>query len=116
MISIKTILPLLLFLFIGCSGDDDSANPLDQLPPATQTGANTFGCLINGEPFTPKGRLFGQVPKGARYQHVYSPMNDTGHYDFQVFGTNFRDEPLTDITINLKFDNFKDFDEGVYQL
>lgn len=31
-----------------------------QLPPATQTGANTFGCLINGKPFTatrasPKG-------------------------------------------------------------
>ena len=27
----------------------------DQLPPETQTGANTFGCLINGKVFIPKG-------------------------------------------------------------
>jgi len=29
--------------------------PEAQLPAATQTGANTFGCLVNGEPWTPKG-------------------------------------------------------------
>jgi len=28
---------------------------LEQLPPATQTGANTFGCLLNGEAWTPSG-------------------------------------------------------------
>ena len=43
--------PLFLFLavalFFGCKKDD--ANPeLDKLPPETQTGANTFGCLVNG--------------------------------------------------------------------
>jgi len=27
----------------------------EQLPPATQIGANTFGCLINGKVFIPKG-------------------------------------------------------------
>ena len=27
----------------------------DQLPAATQTGANTFGCLVNGKVFIPKG-------------------------------------------------------------
>ena len=27
----------------------------DQLPPITQTGANTFGCLINGNVWLPKG-------------------------------------------------------------
>jgi hypothetical protein len=27
----------------------------DQLPPITQSGANTFGCLINGKVFIPKG-------------------------------------------------------------
>jgi hypothetical protein len=25
------------------------------LPPATQTGANTIGCLVNGQPWTPQG-------------------------------------------------------------
>jgi len=47
----KRILLLLLttFTLSCCNNDDDNPqNPLDQLPPATQTGANTFGCLING--------------------------------------------------------------------
>jgi hypothetical protein len=28
---------------------------LEKLPPITQTGANTFGCLLNGKAFTPGG-------------------------------------------------------------
>lgn len=46
---------LLLLAFIGCKKDDDgdmSQNPIDQLPPPTQTGENTFGCLVNGEPLS----------------------------------------------------------------
>ena len=47
---------LLLFVssisFLSCDDDDKkTTNPIDQLPPITQTGKNTFGCLINGEPF-----------------------------------------------------------------
>lgn len=40
-------------LIISCNKNDDnsSQNPIDELPPATQTGENTFGCLINGEAF-----------------------------------------------------------------
>lgn len=46
------ILAALLCLAVSCKDDDDSAkNPVDQLPPATQEGAFTFGCLVNGEPF-----------------------------------------------------------------
>lgn len=49
---------LLLFLALtvaGCSDDDDNppTDPVDQLPPATQTGAQTFGCLLDGEVFLP---------------------------------------------------------------
>ncbi|OGX87830.1 DUF6252 family protein [Hymenobacter glacialis] len=36
-----------------CQKNDPA--PVDQLPPATQTGANTFGCLLNGQPWTPQG-------------------------------------------------------------
>ena len=36
-----------------CHHDDPT--PLSQLPPASQTGAGTFGCLINGRAYTPKG-------------------------------------------------------------
>lgn len=40
---------------ISCSNDNDSSCVgVDCLPPATQTGANTVGCLVNGEVFLPK--------------------------------------------------------------
>jgi hypothetical protein len=39
-------------IFAACKKDKNTA---DQLPPATQTGANTFGCLVNGKVYVPKG-------------------------------------------------------------
>lgn len=49
---IYLLLPLLGAL-LGCRKDVPS--PVDQLPPATQSGANTFGCLVNGQAWTPSG-------------------------------------------------------------
>jgi hypothetical protein len=48
---------LLCFTIILCSSQCKKTNnpPADQLPPITQTGANTFGCLINGNVWLPKG-------------------------------------------------------------
>jgi len=49
-------------LFTTCS--KDNLSPLEQLPPITSHGANTFGCLLNGEPvvFTnPKQISFGLI-------------------------------------------------------
>ena len=46
-----------LVLLTQCSKCKDDVAPLDQLPPATQTGANTFGCLVNGQAWTPNGRV-----------------------------------------------------------
>ena len=40
-----------LLLFIGCSSD---SNPEEGLPKETQTGANTFGCLIDGKLLVPR--------------------------------------------------------------
>ncbi|WP_162550060.1 hypothetical protein [Hymenobacter nivis] len=45
------LLPLALLL--GCK--KDTAALANQLPPATQTGAGTFGCLVNGQPWAPNG-------------------------------------------------------------
>ena len=47
--------PLLLLIALfslnaGCKKENE-----DQLPPATQTGAGTFGCKINGKVFVPQG-------------------------------------------------------------
>jgi len=52
-------LPLfgLLFLAVSCPNNNPPTPtpPPDVLPPATQTGANTFGCLINGKVWLPGG-------------------------------------------------------------
>lgn len=50
---------LLLFLIpvllaASCKKENNPNND-DQLPPATQTGANTFGCKVNGKVYIPKG-------------------------------------------------------------
>jgi hypothetical protein len=61
-------LVVLLTLF-SCSKDDNkSQKPIDQLPPATQTGANTAGCLVNGEAFLPKGTSLGGPILSCFYQ------------------------------------------------
>ena len=51
-----------------CNNDDDnSKTELEKLPPATQTGANTFGCLLNGSAFLPGN---GQNTLDCVYQFV----------------------------------------------
>ncbi|WP_452224055.1 hypothetical protein [Lacinutrix chionoecetis] len=61
---------LIVLVFTACNNDDDNMpqDPIDQLPPATQTGEQTFGCLINGEPFVPPS--FGSNAPNAFYQFV----------------------------------------------
>ena len=57
------ILVLLLPLAVGCK-----KNEIDALPPATQTGANTFGCLVNGKAWVPSGKgLFSDKPLEGGY-------------------------------------------------
>ena len=56
----KNITLILLFtiplLALKCNKDPEPPiEPIDQLPPATQTGENTFGCLVDGEVWLPRG-------------------------------------------------------------
>jgi hypothetical protein len=69
---------LLLCLFASCKKKQAEPTELEKLPPATQTGANTFGCLVNGQAFLPKAN-FGN---GAPYQCNYIYYN--GNYNFTV--------------------------------
>jgi hypothetical protein len=54
--------------------------PADQLPPATQTGANTFGCLVNGQPWTPQG--FNGTPN---YSATYDRTYHGGAFDVRAY-------------------------------
>ena len=56
------LLPALALLGLGQCRRNDPApppDPLAQLPAETQTGQGTFGCLLNGQPWTPAGSPFG---------------------------------------------------------
>ncbi|NDK56371.1 DUF6252 family protein [Pontibacter fetidus] len=61
-----TLFLLLIFLSFSCK--KLLVNPKDKLPPATQVGKNTFGCVINKEPYIASETIFGHVsPVRATY-------------------------------------------------
>jgi len=55
-------------------------SPEEQLPPATQTGANTFGCLLNGQPWSPSG--FNGVDN---YRLTYDPTYHGGSLQLRTY-------------------------------
>jgi hypothetical protein len=47
---------------------------IDALPPATQEGKNTFGCLVNGQAFVPSWTNLGGPPTlSSYYQYIDHP-------------------------------------------
>jgi hypothetical protein len=50
----KNLTILLLVMLTAACSNDSNSNPESLLPPITQTGANTFGCLIDGKLFIPR--------------------------------------------------------------
>lgn len=84
---------LIITIFLACCDKDDnkkSSNPVDQLPPATQTGANTFGCLLDGQVFKP-----GLTSNS--YNCFYQLVD--GEYYFAVNASNQKAGILKDISI-----------------
>ncbi len=86
---------LILFVasFVGCSNDDDntSQDPIAQLPPATMTGENTFGFLLNGEPIN----VTNTTQQFAVYQQGQLQFGAVG------IGINLNDPLNTNISFNL---------------
>lgn len=68
----------LVLVLLGCSKD----NPEEGLPKETQTGANTFGCLIDGKLYKPRCEkpsvvfpqwgmsLWGGIPNATDYNEI----------------------------------------------
>ena len=75
----KTILLFFIMMLAGCSTD---SSPSDGLPPETKTGANTFGCLIDGKLLLPRSGnnspvfplwgaiLWGGIPDDTYYSEL----------------------------------------------
>ena len=66
--SIQLFFGIVILMATSCKNDDngDTDNPVNLLPPATEIGAGTLGCLINGEPFIPE--TFGRSAPSGFYQ------------------------------------------------
>jgi hypothetical protein len=54
--------PIILSAFLASALFFSCKKKIEELPPATQTGANTFGARVNGENWIPQG--FGPFPAG----------------------------------------------------
>lgn len=92
------IITLIYLTFFSCNKDEDQPiAEIDKLPSATQVGANTFGCLLDGIAFKPGG---GPNPLDCVYQFV-----DGGYY-FGLQG-NKRNENNNKVTIALGTNNLQ---------
>tara|TARA_R110001583_G_scaffold185065_1_gene344967 strand:- start:914 stop:1444 length:531 start_codon:yes stop_codon:yes gene_type:complete len=72
-----------------CNNDDDSAA---SLPPETQTGANTVGCLVNGKVFLPHAEGINS-PVNCFYQFV------NGEFYFNLHFADLRGVISTDVVV-----------------
>jgi hypothetical protein len=95
----KLLLLISLSIILSCCNNDDDKpkTELEKLPLATQTGANTFGCLLDGKAFLPGS---GSNPLDCVYQYV-----DGGYY--LALQANKRDELNNRISIALGSINFQ---------
>ena len=66
---------ILLFprLLAAAGSDDDQLSPVDQLPPATQTGENIHACLVDGEVWVNTPNSFGfHTGASASYYSLFN--------------------------------------------
>ena len=104
----KTFLLLFLICIFGCNNDDNKpSNPIDKLPPATQTGQGTFACLVDGKPFIDKSGSPNNLNFNCFYQYI-----DGGYY-FSVGGNN---ENLNPRGIYIQTEKKEIFEGETYQL
>ena len=92
------IATLLLF---SCSKDDEATTDnTPKLPPETQTGANTFGCYINGKLVIPRDGTgtVGGSDKGARFWGGY-PL-ETDYYEIDI--RDYKSTRTSNILIHLQ--------------
>lgn len=89
------ILILITTLSLSCCSKDDNKTPLEQLPAATQTGANTAGCLVNGQVLLPRGQ---KIQNGPVLSSFYQKLN--GKYYFGLGITDNSKNDVQGISIN----------------
>lgn len=80
-----TVLALFVLLFTGMTCKKSYIEK-NELPPITQTGANTFGCYVNGDVFVPRGsgaNIVLSVEKNGNDYFVKAIHNEKGSIIFE---------------------------------
>lgn len=97
----KNLIFLLLSIVICCSRDNDTeTDNTSQLPAETQTGANTFGCLVNGKLFYPRDGSFSTAGS-ANAVTWWGSSSSTYQYD-ELDVNNFKDgKPINNFWMHL---------------
>lgn len=88
---------LIAFLLIGCR---DSSEDSHQLPPETQTGANTFGCLVNGRLFYPRDGI-GDVMSVANAISYFGSSSNTYDYNEMTVANFIDGKPMNYLYFHL---------------
>jgi len=88
----NTFLLLTVILTLSCCKNDDDNNSVSNLPPATQVGANTVGCLVNGQVFLPHQEGLN-TPVNCYYQFV------GGEYYFTMAFSDYRNGGIETVNV-----------------
>ena len=91
------LLVTILVTLSCCSNNDDNG---DTLPPETQTGANTVGCLVNGKVFLPYAEGINS-PVNCFYQFVNGEFFFTMNFA-DLRGTGFKEVFIQTGRINIE--------------
>ena len=96
---LKTAILIFTFTFFNCENKD----PQEQLPPITQTGANTFGAIVDGKTFVPKTSYTftpgSSERKGLQILRGENFIKSNGDDKWIIKANNYKDSPETYIYI-----------------
>ena len=96
----KIITALLIVFFAGCSTEDSNVTPLSLLPAETTTGANTFGCLIDGKLFLPRDGT-GTFGGSDNAVSIYADPTDNDQYS-EIVVRDFKSEKTGKVFIHIQ--------------
>lgn len=82
---LKTTLLFFAITFFNCENND----PQEQLPPITQTGANTFGAIVDGKIFVTRDKT-GYTPPGGGTPKGIAVTVGSSLPDYEYFGIDAR--------------------------
>jgi hypothetical protein len=81
----------LVLMAASCKKEEE----IDLLPPATQSGKNTFGCLVDGKAFLPKKKFNPHPAKGFKLEVIHNEG-----WFCQIFGLRDVSEGLFEVIMH----------------